>query len=238
MSYILDALRRADAERERDPARGIHAQPAAGLPARRTRAAPHWIWSLAGAVLVAVAAAAWWTTQRQAPAAPAVAVVIASAQSAAPVLPAPVVLPAAASVVPPPPPAIEKAPAKPVLVTAAVAPKAPPMALPAPAATAPAAAAPAAPVAAAATAPVPPAAPPGADRIHAIGELPADVQRELPKLAISGGVHSENAAQRLLIVGGQVLNEGAEVAPGVLLEQVRARSAVLKFRGFRYSVPF
>ncbi|MCC2636091.1 MAG: hypothetical protein K0S48_3977, partial [Ramlibacter sp.] len=29
MSYILDALRRADAERERDPARGIHAQPAA-----------------------------------------------------------------------------------------------------------------------------------------------------------------------------------------------------------------
>ncbi len=28
MSYILDALKKADAQRERDPARGIHAQSA------------------------------------------------------------------------------------------------------------------------------------------------------------------------------------------------------------------
>jgi general secretion pathway protein B len=69
-------------------------------------------------------------------------------------------------------------------------------------------------------------------------ELPADVQRELPKLAITGGVHSENAAQRLLIVGGQVVGEGAELAPGVVLEQIRARSAVLRFRNWRYSVNF
>ena len=72
----------------------------------------------------------------------------------------------------------------------------------------------------------------------AIADLPADLQRELPKLAISGGVHSTNAAQRMLIVGGQVVNEGAELAPGVVLEQIRARSAVLRFRGFRYSVPY
>ena len=69
-------------------------------------------------------------------------------------------------------------------------------------------------------------------------DLPADVQRELPKLAISGGVHSENAAQRLLIVGGDVVKEGAELAPGVVLEQIRARNAVLRYRGYRYSVAF
>jgi general secretion pathway protein B len=64
------------------------------------------------------------------------------------------------------------------------------------------------------------------------------VQRELPKLAISGGVHSENAAQRMLIVGGQVMKEGAELAPGLVLEQIRARTAVLRFRSYRYSIAY
>jgi general secretion pathway protein B len=88
---------------------------------------------------------------------------------------------------------------------------------------------------------LPPAAitvPPASDRILSIAELPADVQRDLPKLSISGGVHSENAAQRMLIVGGQVMTEGQEVAAGVVLEQIRARSAVLRFRGLRYSVVY
>ena len=71
-----------------------------------------------------------------------------------------------------------------------------------------------------------------------MAELPAEVQRDLPKLAISGGVHSENAAQRLLIVGGQVKSEGAELAPGVVLEQIRPRTAVLRFKGYRYSQPY
>jgi len=77
-----------------------------------------------------------------------------------------------------------------------------------------------------------------ATRILAMKELPADVQRALPQLAITGGVHSDNAAQRMLIVGGQVFSEGATLAPGVVLEQISARSAVLQFRGHRFSVPY
>jgi len=91
-----------------------------------------------------------------------------------------------------------------------------------------------------AAAPVVTAAPAtaAAERIFAVTELPADVQKDLPKLAITGGVHSENAAQRMLVVGGKVVNEGAELAPGVVLDQIRPRTAVLKFRGFRYSVGY
>ena len=76
------------------------------------------------------------------------------------------------------------------------------------------------------------------ERIYAMAELPPDVQRELPKLTITGGVHSDNAAQRMLIVGGQVMGEGAEIAPGVVLEQIRPKSAVLRFRNHRFSVPY
>jgi general secretion pathway protein B len=74
--------------------------------------------------------------------------------------------------------------------------------------------------------------------VFALAELPAEVQRELPKFAISGGVHSENVAQRMLIVGGQVLNEGSEIAPGVVLEQIRAKTAVLRYRSYRFSVGY
>jgi general secretion pathway protein B len=59
-----------------------------------------------------------------------------------------------------------------------------------------------------------------------------------PKLTITGGVYSTNAAQRLLIVGGQVFNEGSEVAPGVVLEQVRPNQALLMYQGQRYTVRY
>jgi general secretion pathway protein B len=88
----------------------------------------------------------------------------------------------------------------------------------------------------ASTPPAETVAPP--ERVVAMADLPPDVQRELPKLAISGGVYSDNPAQRMLIVGGLVVNEGAEVAPGVRLEEIRAKTAVLRFRNFRYSVTY
>lgn len=75
-------------------------------------------------------------------------------------------------------------------------------------------------------------------RIYTLAELPADAQQAFPKLSISGGVYSDNVAQRMLIVNGQVFNEGSEIGPGVVLEAVRARTAVLKFRGLRISHPY
>ena len=80
--------------------------------------------------------------------------------------------------------------------------------------------------AAAAAAAAPPAAP--------VAGLPPDA----PKLAISGGVYSTNPAQRMLIVNGQVFNEGSEVGPGVVLEQIKPKAAVLKFRNASYTVSY
>jgi len=67
-----------------------------------------------------------------------------------------------------------------------------------------------------------------------VAGLPADA----PKLAISGGVYSANVAQRMLIVNGQVFNEGSEIGTGVVLEEIKPKSAVLKFRGSRYTVTY
>ncbi len=240
MSYILDALRKADAERERDPARGIHAQPAA--PQAASAPASRWVIGVGGAGLVAAMVAAWFMFGRDQPQPPAVPVAVA---------PAPAVLSAPPASPTPPPP-------RPVADTVQPAP--PPMPMPviaAPAArpggiTSSIVATPVTPSAVASAAQgatVPAALPPAptaskpagastADRILAAAELPPDVQRELPKITITGGVHSDNAAQRMLIVGGQVMSEGSEVAPGLVLEQVRPKTAVLRWRQWRYSVAY
>jgi general secretion pathway protein B len=85
--------------------------------------------------------------------------------------------------------------------------------------------------------PTPPlAAPPvaAAPAAQPVAGLPADA----PKLAISGGVYSNNRAQRMLIVNGQVFNEGSEIGPGVVLEEIKAKTALLRFRGSRYTVSY
>jgi general secretion pathway protein B len=209
MSYILDALRKADAERERDPARGIHAQPVP-LPAASEGSSPlqRVLAAVAVVGIAAVATVLLW------PAAP-VPAPVPVVQVPPPPAPVPLPVAPAQAVQPPPPPAEEKV----ASVQAAAKPAPKPQAV---ASTVPVAATPA-------------AAP---NRVVAVNELPADVQRELPKLPITGGVYSENAAQRMLIVSGQVMNEGAELAPGLVLEQIRAKSAVMRFRGWRYAVPY
>lgn len=220
MSYILDALRKADAQRERDPSRGIHAQPVTlSLPADHSGPGSRpWLVGIALVVGAALLAAAMWGLgwfgRPQTPAfAAATAPALASVARAVP-----------ASTPPPPTPATEVLPA---------APPTPPPSAVSPAREAPKAAAT---VTVTAYPPVPAAS--AADRLPSLAELPAEVQRDLPKLAITGGVYSPTPAQRLLIVNGQVLNEGAEAAPGVLLEQIRPKTAVLNFRGYRYGVPY
>ncbi|QJW84743.1 general secretion pathway protein GspB [Ramlibacter terrae] len=230
MSYILDALRKADAERERDPARGIHAQPLAGLPAPE-RAPRSFAWVGGAAAGLAFAAAAVYLMRPAPPAPEPVGAAVSMPREVA--VPAAVVPPAPAPVAdavvpaaPPAPPAPKPVPV--AKVVPAAAPLRPTVVAPA---TQQVAAAPAAAVLKAPAAEVAP-------RVLAMKDLPPDVQRELPKLAITGGVHSDNAAQRMLIVGGQVFSEGATLAPGVVLEQISARAAVLQFRGHRFSVAY
>jgi general secretion pathway protein B len=245
MSYILDALRKADAQRERDPARGIHAQPfaaaGAGAPVRHAKA---WLWLGIAAAALALVGASWWFSR------PAVPGVVLAPGAAVPALPAapqgspmPVrnAFPSPAVTVMPPAPASVAPMASPAPAAPTLKVQRPPLPPPVAVATGPVAGAapPSTPVAAAPAAAAPAPAPaPAAGRVLTLAELPPEIQRELPKLVISGGVYSDNPAQRLLIVNGQVLNEGAEPAAGVVLEQIRARTAVWRFRGYRYSVTY
>jgi general secretion pathway protein B len=229
MSYILDALRKADSQRERDASRGIHAQSVSlGTKHGSGAAAPRLaIWGAIAAGVVVIAVAGWYftrTTERAVPAA-APQVVAPAAPVAAP---ADNALPPAAPLAMQPPVVPPAAGGNPVAANA-ISPPPPP----APMHTPPTFQPPPGPAPAVAAAPPPAAAPATATAPVTTG-LPPDA----PKVSISGGVYSPNPAQRMLIVNGQVFNEGSEVAPGLVVDKIEARTAVLRFRGARYTVAY
>ena len=214
MSYILDALRKAEAERERGHVPSIHAQPAfAGAqPSSAPTGSRLWMVLLALGVLIAlIVGLASYLLLGRGPASEAVAPV------AARPAPMPVPVPMA--------PASVATPA-PVQATAQPAPR------PRPAPTTTVAAKPAA-----VAAPLLAASKPD-ERIYAASELPDDIRRQLPALAVGGSMYSPAPKDRLVIINGQVLHEGDRIAPDLVVERIRLKAAVLAFKGYRYLLAF
>lgn len=232
MSYILDALKKAEAQRTLGTLPNIHA-PAVFAATPDDRAS---LWRRAGRwsaltlLVMILLALAWFRPWQRAAVLPKIAPGV-PAIAAAPALPptvravptpnappAPKITPkavpaeaskpkAAASSKPTPPPK-----QKPVATIAPPAPKA----TPAPPAN---------------TATPEPA-------LQTLRELPAQIQREIPPVVISGYIYSSNKAERSLLINNQLLREGDSVAPGLLLEKMLPGAVVLNYQGYRYRMPY
>jgi general secretion pathway protein B len=252
MSYILDALRRADAERERGAVPSLQSQQHTieddASPAR----ARSLLWVVIALALAVLALLAWNFLGGTAPPArvPIEGSITAPVPAPLPTLqPAPVLQPAPAlptANVPALPPAVGTAGPN---TTAPPAAALPPTAPPPVAATPPsarsaadarrAAAPPPAKRVSAAPTGTPGAAPAAAEpRVHSQAELPEEIRRDLPKLVIGGSSYSGDAASRMVMINGQVFHEGDRLAPDLVLERIRLKSAVLAFKGWRYEVLF
>jgi general secretion pathway protein B len=258
MSYILDALRRAEAERERGAVPGLHSQPRATPPSARESgrpALPAGVWLAGGLALGLTVAglAGWWLSGRFA-AAPAKG----PAQASVPVTTAApdgvAHLPAMVSAAPTeagrsPSPRADMADVPPPLQDG---PNDVPQRDQVPPRSAATAAVRVTPVTAS-----PPSAPgsllPRMDTAATGAEgpaaAPASVERgskrlsaadrkRLPKLALGGSMYSEDRASRMLVINDQVVREGDRVAPGVILERIGPHAAELSFEGKRFELPY
>ena len=78
----------------------------------------------------------------------------------------------------------------------------------------------------------------GDERVYAQKDLPDDIRSSLPALAVGGATYSENPSNRMLIVNGALFHEGDKLAPEVTLQQIKLRSAVLSYRGYRYVINY
>lgn len=238
MSYILDALKRADAERERGHIPGLHSRSAPTLDRQASDQRKRWRPAVlvAGVLLVLAGVFLWWWLS----AAPEAPQAVAAADPGT-------VTPAAAVPAEPSPPPIATAdstlPALPILAPEPprpprpVAPVGTPAA-PSPATSAAASASASAPVGTT-SAPTPaPAAVAAAAPIKAFAELSAAERARLPAVNVSGSTYSQNPAHRMLIANGKVVQEGADIAPGLRLETIEPRSAVLNHQGLRYRIGY
>lgn len=227
MSYILDALRRAEADRERERGQvpGLHTPPASGSTATPAAGPRRWLpWAGGSLLLLAgLGAGSWWAGGEVPPVPQPIPQPVTTPAAAPPpaVAAAPLPVPAAeaasaasaASAAVPAAPASPYLPAPPPAVVAAAP---PPRAVPAPA----------------------PATPPAAeDRIPRLAELPDSLRRELPRLAISGSVYSEDPASRFVMINGEVMREGARLGADLVLERIGPRELVLRYRGQRFRQP-
>jgi len=219
MSYILDALRRADSERERGAIPNLHAKPEALIDAdddEGTGSRPHpLLWAVIG-LSVVLAGVLAWQFMGSSPVEPAPMPVSVPVPAPAP---APM-----ATVAPPPPqptlPPVAMMPAQPV-------PQAPVQAAPRKL-----------PARAAAKASAPASAATPERPVQTLVELPENIRRELPQITVGGAMYSENAASRMLIINGQVFHEGDKISGELVLEQIKLKAAVLAYKGYRYGISY
>ena len=226
MSYILEALRRSQAERERGQVPGLDAQQAGSNAPAAPHAGMAVPWPVLAAVLVlalVLGAGAVWLWRGAAPAALSV---VAVPGAAAPQVTLPV-----------PGPVLAPLPAPAPLPVVVSAPALSPPSVQAPAAPAPAPASTPAGVAPVAT-PVP-AAPAGraAPRALSLAELTPEQRRDLPPLVMGGSIWSDSVLGRFVIVNGQVVREGEAAANGVTVERITPKTVLLRWRDMRFEVP-
>ncbi|MGI4847795.1 MAG: general secretion pathway protein GspB [Janthinobacterium lividum] len=274
MSYILDALRKAEAERALGSVPNVHVQTMGAAPPSAHVAASKKLLAILLGVLTVLglalaAALAWW--HQPAPQAlvfadatpPAVALPAATShfkldeQLARPpegfvpaenqagqtparsAMPAPtgVAMPGAAA--PASSVTSKPAPAPAPSIAAASARKDQPAARPKATENAGAATTgskPASAAAASETASVLPS--PASARVPSLRELPESLQRDIPAVTINGYIYTPDATERSALINNRLTREGELVEPGLTLERLLPKSAILNYRGTRYSLSY
>jgi general secretion pathway protein B len=240
MSYILEALKKAQAERQLGNAPTIHAPaPSYAAPGAGQGGGRRYLMVGLGVGVVVAAVALLWPRLAGEPAvrltatADAPVATLPTAASPAVVIPAPaapVVAPA-----PAPAPVVAAPPARTQVAPAPVAAK--PAPAPAPREPEPVRTAPPAPSPEPAPARVV-AQSAGDEQLRTLQQLPDALQREIPKVAFGGYIYSPTPGESLLLVDKMLRREGEEVAPGLVLERLTPKAAVMNYRGTRYRASY
>ncbi|OYU00397.1 MAG: hypothetical protein CFE40_03610 [Burkholderiales bacterium PBB1] len=221
MSYILDALKRAEAERGRGEVPNIHAQSMPVGDVQDQGSGSRLLMWLGGGVGLIVIAALWWWLADQPVARGDVAANAPAPVAAPPVATAPRVAPARPEETP-----RSLQPQQPTVVVSST-PSSPLVFKPLP--SDPVASPPARSAAARSAT---------EERVYQVKDLPNDIRAALPAVAVGGASYSENPASRMLIINGQIFHEGDRLTPELTLQQIQLRTAVLSFRGYRYAISY
>jgi general secretion pathway protein B len=71
--------------------------------------------------------------------------------------------------------------------------------------------------------------------VIAMADLPPAVRGEIPAMAISVHAWSSNPSASMISINYKLLHEGDQVAPGLMLEQITQEGAIFTYKGYRFS---
>jgi len=74
---------------------------------------------------------------------------------------------------------------------------------------------------------------PDANRIYAVSELPLSIQQSLPAFTISAFLYSDDPATRMVRVNGKMLREGDVLAEGLKLNEIRQNELIFGYQNYR-----
>jgi general secretion pathway protein B len=219
MSYILDALKKAETERNLGEIPGIHAQPVHFPSRAQEQAWRNHAWrgiAIGCAAILSVLAAWKWLSPEEKPApqpAPVARIGPAIPEPAAPQAPvamaAPAQLPITDTVPAESAPKTEKHARREASKTKAKT-----------------------------SSPHPATSAPSIDVPIAMNDLPPAMQREIPLLTIGGYIYSSTPADRSVLINQRLLREGDSITNDLTLESIRSDGVILNYKGRRFKKPY
>jgi general secretion pathway protein B len=248
MSYILDALKKAESERKLGSVPTMYAQAPNAIAPTDGHGWHKWLpWVLAGTTLgMLIIGLAWlqpWQSQvqtmRNVPAeAPAVTTIAPATvenpmaiapEAAKEVKPEPAVTASSIAAPSTQRPAKPAQPTTPVLPASPVAEKVPQVAT-------------GSSVAKVASAPIREKESPNVSseesQVGTPRDLPPNIQAELPAIVVNGYIYAKNPADRSVLINQRLLHEGDQITPELVLEKMLSKGAILNYKGYRYRVAF
>jgi len=77
---------------------------------------------------------------------------------------------------------------------------------------------------------------PPIDRLYNLSELPPAVKSALPEFRVSGHAYSPDRQTRVTRVNEKILQEGQELTPGLRVEEIIPAGIIFSYQGYRFRV--
>ena len=74
------------------------------------------------------------------------------------------------------------------------------------------------------------------NKIYNLNELPSPIQQSLPTFTISVSIYSDDPASRMAKINGQVMKEGQFLTAGLKLEEIIPDGVILSYQNYRFRV--
>ncbi|MEW6418116.1 MAG: general secretion pathway protein GspB [Nitrospirota bacterium] len=78
--------------------------------------------------------------------------------------------------------------------------------------------------------------PPVEGKVYNLNELPSSIQQNLPAFTISAAVYSDDPASRMMKINGQSMHEGEYLTAGLKLEEITPDGVIFSYQKYRFRV--